>query len=307
MPAPQFLVTGSSDGFIEVWDAGSGKLRSDLPYQAEEAFMMHDVAVLSLAVSCDSELLASGGADGGIKVWQLRSGACVRRYPGAHAGGVTSLAFSRDASHLLSASTDATSRVYGLKSGRLLKELRGHVSFVNAAAYSPDGSRIVTAGADGTLRLWDARTGEAGAVLRPPAPGGATAAPPPLLAAIPLPAGDAVLVCPRGPSLFVLALPGGALLRALPHGRGAGGGGAARDFVAAALSPRGEYAYGLCADGVLVAFAMGAAAAAGAGGVAKVAHQLSAHERDALGLALHPHRNCVATFSGEGVLKLWKP
>jgi WD40 repeat-containing protein SMU1 len=73
--------------------------------------------------------------------------------------------------------------------------------------------------------------------------------------------------------------------------------------VAAALSPRGEYAYGLCADGVLVAFALGTPA----GGVAKVAHQLSAHERDGLGLALHPHRNCVATFSAEGVLKLWKP
>jgi WD40 repeat-containing protein SMU1 len=38
----------------------SGRLKKDLPYQAEEQFMMHDAAILALAFSRDSELLASG-------------------------------------------------------------------------------------------------------------------------------------------------------------------------------------------------------------------------------------------------------
>lgn len=47
-----------------MWDYLTGRLKKDLPYQAEERFMMHDTAVLCLAFSRDSELLASGAQVG---------------------------------------------------------------------------------------------------------------------------------------------------------------------------------------------------------------------------------------------------
>lgn len=43
-----------------MWDHLTGRLKSDLPYQAAEQFMLHDSAVLALAFSRDSELLATG-------------------------------------------------------------------------------------------------------------------------------------------------------------------------------------------------------------------------------------------------------
>ena len=38
----------------------------------------------------------------------------------------------------------------------------------------------------------------------------------------------------------------------------------------------------------------------------KLQHLQRAHEKDAIGLAIHPHRNLVATWSDDGTLKMWR-
>ncbi len=79
-PDGRSLATGSTDGFLEVWNWMRAELRTDLVYQAKDELMMHECDVVCLAWSKDSELLASGDAKGGVKLWQVSSGKCVRRF-----------------------------------------------------------------------------------------------------------------------------------------------------------------------------------------------------------------------------------
>lgn len=44
-------------------------------------------------------------------------------------------------------------RIHGLKSGKLLKEFRGHSSYVNGAIFTSDGNRVITASSDCTVKV----------------------------------------------------------------------------------------------------------------------------------------------------------
>lgn len=76
-------------------------------------------------------------------MFKIKTGQLLRKFDSAHSQGITSLSFSRDGTHVLSASYDGLARVHGLKSGKLLKEFRGHTSYVNCAIYSPDGTQVI--------------------------------------------------------------------------------------------------------------------------------------------------------------------
>ena len=161
LPDGSGLVTGSSDGLLEIRDPKQkfSDLRMDLPYQKDEDLLWHSTAIMSVTVSNDGTLLASGGTDGLIKVWRLDTGKCLREIL-AHDGAVVScLTFSNDGTHVLSGSHDTTCREFGLRTSRMLKEFRGHASYVNSCYYSlVDGGnalRVLTGSADGTVRIWE--------------------------------------------------------------------------------------------------------------------------------------------------------
>jgi WD40 repeat-containing protein SMU1 len=67
LPDGSGLVTGSSDGLVEIWSSTSRytKLREDLPYQQTEELIGHDDTVITaVTISNDGAILATGDANG---------------------------------------------------------------------------------------------------------------------------------------------------------------------------------------------------------------------------------------------------
>ena len=193
LPDGTGLVTGSSDGFVEVWDHGDGRLRKDLLYQqSDDSIMGHfesGAAISALAMSNDMTLLASGAADGIVHVWRFDTGKCLRTISTSAAdprsnsviggnNGVSCLCFSPDCSHILTGNNDGICREYGLRTSRMMKEFRGHTAYITSCFYhlqtSPTANSseelqllVITASGDGTVRIWDGKTMDTISVFRP--------------------------------------------------------------------------------------------------------------------------------------------
>lgn len=215
-PDGRYLLSGSVDGFVEVWDYELCKLDKSLPYQAEQKMMMHDAAVLAIAISSDSEFLAAATKTGNIKVWKISVGKCARKFLSAHTGAIVSIQFSKDDTQLLTGSHDCTARMHGLRSGRTLKEFSGHASFVNAACFSVDGLSVITGSADGTLKIFDAKSAECLRTIR--LPQASHAGEVAVLAVMPVPRKPGqFLVCDRSSSLKVVSEQGTVLRAFATH------------------------------------------------------------------------------------------
>jgi WD40 repeat protein len=77
----------------------------------------HELAVISVATSVDSNFVATGSRDKSIKLWDLSTGREVRSFLG-HEMSVTALRFSPDGKILISGSNDKTVRGWDVNTGK---------------------------------------------------------------------------------------------------------------------------------------------------------------------------------------------
>ncbi|PRW32885.1 katanin p80 WD40 repeat-containing subunit B1 [Chlorella sorokiniana] len=160
------VVAGHKNGSVRIWRLDRAAVVASL------AAHRSDVGVL--AVMPPLALLATGGADGNIKLWQLPAPEAGAQHPAkplalkeprqklkGHAGELMALHFTPDGEQLISGDSQGGLRVWEVaggapKAGRLAHNLSGHHSgAVSGLACHPDERLFVSCSADRTLRVWD--------------------------------------------------------------------------------------------------------------------------------------------------------
>ncbi|XP_042313613.1 autophagy-related protein 16-1 isoform X1 [Sceloporus undulatus] len=130
-----------------------------VPNTAVCVFDAHDGEVNAVQFSPGSRLLATGGLDRRVKLWEVCGDNCELKgsLSGSNAG-ITSIEFDSAGSYLLAASNDFASRIWTVDDHRLRHTLTGHSGKVLSAKFLLDNARIVSGSHDRTLKLWDLRS-----------------------------------------------------------------------------------------------------------------------------------------------------
>ncbi|GIL54018.1 hypothetical protein Vafri_9574 [Volvox africanus] len=158
-PDSKYLVTGSADKTVRVWDVCTGYIMATL--------RGHTGEVNTVAVTPNGRRIVSSGADRVIFVWDFVTGECKRALRG-HKGPVSCMAVAPDGNFLVTGGHDKTLRVWDLNNGNELATLQAHAGAfgVLSCAVSSDGSTIMSGGYDNLVKLWDATSGLAIATIQ---------------------------------------------------------------------------------------------------------------------------------------------
>ncbi len=150
-PDGKYVVSGSDDKTVRLWDLATGK--------EVRRFTGHWPSVYSVAVTPNDKYVVSGSGGYTVRVWELATGKEVRELT-AHEGSVNSVAVTPDGKYVVSGSGDKTVRLWDLATGKEVRRFTGHGDSVRTVAVTPDGKYVVSGSWDNTVRLWELATGQ---------------------------------------------------------------------------------------------------------------------------------------------------
>ncbi|OAL52813.1 F-box/WD repeat-containing protein-like protein lin-23 [Pyrenochaeta sp. DS3sAY3a] len=145
----EIMVTGSSDYTCIVWDITGDEFVPMYRLRGHEAGV--------LDVCLDKQYIISCSKDAMIKVWDRKTGNCVRTLKG-HRGPVNAVQLRGNA--LVSASGDGVAKLWNLDTGVAMKDFPSEDRGLAAVEFSDDAKYVLAGGNDHVVYKFDASTGE---------------------------------------------------------------------------------------------------------------------------------------------------
>ncbi len=187
-PDGRWAASGDYLGDVLIWDVGADQLAHRLDAVTNEG---HRAA--RVAFSADSNHLYTGGTDGALVKWDVKTGKQVARkaiYP----GWLSSLAVSYDGRLIAVGEHEGLIRLLDTKDLTELRTCKGHGSIVTELVFQHDNTVLASSSWDRTVRLWDVESGTSIRTLRSLTSDSAGVADA-LLSATFLPGGERIAAC----------------------------------------------------------------------------------------------------------------
>ena len=152
----KYIVSGSWDKTIKIWDIKTGECLNTLEWYSDW--------VNSIAISPDGNYIVLGSRDKTIKIWDIKTGECLNTLEG-HSNSVNSVAISPDGKYIVSGSIDNEHscidfysyyrdvKIWDIKTGECLKTISSFRDSVDSVPIITDGKYIVSGSDDATIKI----------------------------------------------------------------------------------------------------------------------------------------------------------
>lgn len=149
-PDKQTVVAASRSFQLHIFSLETNALVKTFP-------KAHETAIMSVTIDATSTLAASGGAEGAVKVWDLRNHIMTHNLKG-HGGLVSALAFYGQLGssdwRLASGSDNGKLIVWDLVKSRAAANLDNHTSAVTSVQWTSKGDSLISGGRDKVVTIW---------------------------------------------------------------------------------------------------------------------------------------------------------